>query len=50
MEVLRMFNVIIWTIVGILNLKSNKIDKVSYAITWTTLMVYVIFDLIEIIV
>ena len=39
---LKVFNVIIWFIAGVLNLASKKISKFSYACAWTVLMMYLI--------
>lgn len=39
---LRIFNVIIWTVVGIINLSSKEIDKSQYTIIWIVLMMYLI--------
>ena len=39
---LKIFNLVIWLIAGVMNLCSKKIDKFSYAIMWIVLMVYLI--------
>lgn len=48
MEGLYVFNVIIWLIVGVINLASNKVDKFMYTITWIVLMMNLIGDCIEV--
>lgn len=39
---LKIFNVIIWAIAGILNLTNDKISKLSYGLAWGVLMLYLI--------
>lgn len=39
---LKIFNVIIWAIAGIINLSSKEIDKFQYAIMWIVLMMYLV--------
>ena len=39
---LKIFNLVIWSIAGVMNLFSKKIDKFSYSIMWIVLMVYLI--------
>ena len=39
---LKIFNVVIWAIAGILNLASNEISKFSYGIMWLVLMMYLV--------
>jgi hypothetical protein len=39
---LKIFNVIVWAIAGILNLASDKISKLSYGLAWGVLMLYLI--------
>lgn len=39
---LKIFNVIIWLVAGVLNLASDKISKFSYAAAWIVLMIYLI--------
>lgn len=42
MEGLDLFNVIIWTIAGVLNLSCKEISKTSYAFMWVVLMMHLI--------
>jgi hypothetical protein len=43
---MELFLVIAWAILGIANLCGNKVSKVSYAATWSVLMLYLIKNLI----
>lgn len=42
MEGLALFNVIIWTVCGVINLASKEISKFSYGIMWIVLMMYLV--------
>lgn len=39
--------VIIWGIIGILNLTFGEISRLSYGMAWFLLMVYMILDVIK---
>lgn len=39
---LKIFNVIIWTIAGVINLMNSDVSKLSYGLTWAALMIYVV--------
>ena len=47
MEGLSLFNVIIWAIIGAMNLAYKKIDKFSYAIMWVVLMINLVSDCVR---
>lgn len=44
---LKIFCVAIWSIVGIVNLMSNKISKLSYGLAWSVLMLHLIVNCFE---
>jgi hypothetical protein len=39
---LKVFNVIIWTLAGVLTLMGDEVGKFTYGVTWATLMMYVV--------
>lgn len=39
---LKIFNVIIWAIAGVLNLACDEISKISYGMMWLVLMMYLV--------
>ena len=47
--VIELFLVIIWTIAGVMTLCLNEVPKVSYAVCWVILMMWLINDLVEVI-
>lgn len=47
MEGLSLFNIIIWAIVGAMNLTCEEIDKFSYTIMWITLMINLVVDCVR---
>lgn len=47
MEGLYLFNVIVWTACGIINLSCKEISKVSYALMWVVLMINLVGDCIR---
>ena len=38
----EIFNVVIWTIIGVATLMSKKVSKFDYVLTWSVLMVHLI--------
>ena len=45
---LEIIMVAIWVIAGISTLCLNKVPKISYALCWLTLMMWMIKDLVEV--
>jgi hypothetical protein len=42
MDFLPIFNVVLWTIIGVVNLSRKEISKISYGLVWSLLMVHLV--------
>ena len=45
MIALKIFNIILWLIAGIIVLKGKKISKLEYLLAWSILEMILVFDL-----
>lgn len=47
MKDLKKFNAFIWGLAGVTNLMSDKISKLSYALIWVALMMFLIKECVD---